>query len=159
MANATCASFKAAGIDLTEMQARADAALAAESRMLSGTPHYEARQKKRRLHTSGCDGSADSICGSRRLEESLKTLRGRQLCAPQYSPPPPSPPPPSPPPSPPPTPPPPSPPPPAAPPPPAIPPVMTCISTISLAAICWNLPQMQATCEGFDMPLNGTLVG
>ena len=77
MANATCASFKAAGIDLTEMQARADAALAAESRMLSGTPHYEARQKKRRLHTSGCDGSADSICGSRRLEESLKTLRGR----------------------------------------------------------------------------------
>ena len=65
-----------------------------------------------------------------------------------------------PPPLPPPSPPPPSPPPPSPPPPPpAIPPLMTCISTISLAAICWNLPQMQATCEGFDMPLNGTLVG
>ena len=31
-------------------------------------------------------------------------------------------------------------------------------ATISLAAICFNLPSMQETCAGLEMPMNGTLV-
>ena len=123
--NSTCAAFKASGVDLDELQSRADAALLDEHRRLGDTAEYTIRQiRRRRLHKN-CDGTAG--CGSKPdADHEVKegdhrrlaaVLRKRQLCAPVTSPPPPSPPPPPPP----------SPPPSPPSPPPAAPPITDCI--------------------------------
>ena len=70
--NSTCAAFKASGVDLDELQNRADAALLDEHRRLGDTAEYTIRQiRRRRLHKD-CDGTAG--CGLAKEDDDHRRL-------------------------------------------------------------------------------------